>query len=69
MSLLGSHNIFIVILILGKIKKSLYNRDSLQINYKIGETNLANDSLNLTDSGLLAYDSLVSCFDFVISCS
>ncbi|PZI41842.1 hypothetical protein C7Q87_07265 [Staphylococcus aureus] len=53
----------------GQNKKSLYNRDSLQINYKIGETNLANYSLNLTDSGLLAYDSLVSCFDFVISCS
>ncbi len=61
MSLLDLHNIFIVILILAN-KKSLYNRDSLQINYKIGETNFANDSLNLTDSGLLAYDSLAQLF-------
>ena len=48
----GLHNTIIVINC--RNKKSLYNRDSLQINYKIGETNLANDSLNLTDNGLLA---------------
>lgn len=63
----GLHNIIIVINY--RNKKSLINMRLEIIFYNIGETNLANDSLNLTDSGLLAYDSLVSCFDFVISCS
>ncbi len=38
--------------------------DPQQINYKIGETNLA--TCYLTDNGLLDKDSSVSCFDFVI---
>ncbi|CDR50128.1 hypothetical protein ERS140159_00010 [Staphylococcus schweitzeri] len=63
----GLYNIIIVINY--RNKKSLINMRLEIIFYNIGETNLANDSLNLTDSGLLAYDSLVSCFDFVISCS
>lgn len=64
---IGLHNIVIVINC--RNKKSLIKMRLEIILYKIGETNLANDSLNLTDNGLLAYDSSVSCFDFVISCS
>ncbi|CAC8754408.1 Uncharacterised protein [Staphylococcus aureus] len=47
-----SHNIIIVINY--RNKKSLIKMRLEIILYKIGETNLANDSLNLTDNGLLA---------------
>lgn len=50
-------------------KNTIITNKHVSKDYKVGDTNFANDSLNLTDSGLLAYDSLVSCFDFVISCS
>ncbi|GBZ02549.1 hypothetical protein M6K109_0529 [Staphylococcus aureus] len=46
------HNIIIVINC--RNKKSLIKMRLESILYKIGETNLANDSLNLTDNGLLA---------------
>lgn len=48
----SSHNIIIVINY--RNKKSLIKMRLEIILYKIGETNLANDSLNLTDNGLLA---------------
>ncbi|SUK72372.1 Uncharacterised protein [Staphylococcus aureus] len=48
----GLHNIIIVIN--NSNKKSLIKMRLEIILYKIGETNLANDSLNLTDNGLLA---------------
>ncbi len=46
------HNIIIVINY--RNKKSLIKMRLEIILHKIGETNLANDSLNLTDKGLLA---------------
>ncbi|SUK44653.1 Uncharacterised protein [Staphylococcus aureus] len=49
---IGLHNIVIVINCGNK--KSLIKMRLEIILYKIGETNLANDSLNLTDNGLLA---------------
>ncbi|SBB00185.1 Uncharacterised protein [Staphylococcus aureus] len=48
----SSHNIIIVINY--RNKKSLIKMRLEIILYKIGETTLANDSLNLTDNGLLA---------------
>ncbi|CAC8522858.1 Uncharacterised protein [Staphylococcus aureus] len=48
----GLHNIIIVFNY--KNKKSLIKMRLESILYKIGETNLANDSLNLTVNGLLA---------------
>ena len=46
----SSHNIIVINY---RIKSLIKMRLEI-ILYKIGETNLANDSLNLTDNGLLA---------------